>query len=48
MTTSKQAVIRDIRDHISKEGSGYSAWYVGISESPRDLLFNDHYHRRII
>lgn len=45
MTTTqktKQDIINDISEHIRKEGSGPSRWYVGISEDARDRLFNQH------
>ncbi len=42
MTISKQQIINDINNHIRKEGSGYKAWYVGISRDAKQRLFNDH------
>jgi len=42
MASSKEDIISDIDNHISKSGSSYSGWYVGISEDAKDRLFNGH------
>ena len=39
---SKQEITDDIESHIKKRGGEYSDWYVGISKSARDRLFNGH------
>jgi len=42
-TTSTQSQIqKEIKDYIDQVGGAYSSWYVGISENPRERLFNDH------
>ncbi len=38
----KSEIIKGIDDHINKEGSGYSRWYVGIAADPKQRLFSDH------
>lgn len=40
MADSEEKIRDDIRNYIG--GSGYSSWYVGISEDPRNRLFNQH------
>lgn len=40
MADSEVKIKEDIRNYIA--GSGYSSWYVGISEDPRNRLFNEH------
>lgn len=42
MASSKQEIVSDITEHMTKEGSAYRFWYVGISQNPRDRLFDDH------
>jgi hypothetical protein len=42
MAKDKQVIINEIKSHIQKEGSGYKAWYVGMSRDPRNRLFKDH------
>ena len=42
MAKNKQQIIQEINAHIKQEGSGYKAWYVGISKDARNRLFNDH------
>ena len=42
MAESKETIIREIKERISKEGSGYPAWYVGIATDPEKRLFEDH------
>jgi len=32
----------DIKNYMDKNGGYYSSWYVGISEEPRNRLFNGH------
>jgi hypothetical protein len=32
-----------IESYINKDGSPYYSWYVGISEDPEKLLFEEHY-----
>ncbi len=38
----KAAIIRTIDEYITKIGSSYSSWYVGITHSPTVGLFNVH------
>lgn len=42
MAKSQQEITAEIKAHIQNEGSGYKAWYVGISRDARKRLFNDH------
>lgn len=42
MAKTKQEIIDEIKAHIAKEGSEYSAWYAGISKDAKDRLFNGH------
>lgn len=35
-------IITDIDAHIQKGGGGYKAWYVGITNDPRERLFTEH------
>lgn len=35
-------IVNEIKIHIEKEGSGYSAWYVGIASNPKKRLFEEH------
>lgn len=42
MADSEEKIRKDIRNYISRRGGKYPSWYVGISESPRDRLFNQH------
>lgn len=38
-----EAEVKDyIKDYMDKHGGNYPSWYVGISEDPRDRLFNQH------
>ncbi len=38
----KNDIVREIRAHADKEGSGYGNWYCGIATNPKRRLFNDH------
>ncbi len=40
---SAQEIVRDINDHITKEGSGYKNWYCGVTENPKQRLFEEHH-----
>ncbi len=42
MTKDEQTIKDDIKGHISHCGGTYSAWYVGITETPRERVFQDH------
>ena len=42
MAKGKKEIISEIKHHISKEGSPYAAWYVGVTEQPQIRLFDDH------
>ena len=42
MADSQEKIIKDIKAHIKKRGGKYSSWYVGISEDPKNRLFNGH------
>lgn len=42
MQQSVDEIIRDIRAHITKEGSPFSDWYVGITSNINDRVFGDH------
>ena len=42
-TVSIESQIKQkFHDYMRKVGGSYSDWYVGISENPRDRLFNGH------
>jgi len=42
MAKSEEEIKSDIKAYIQKSGSGYGAWYVGISKDARDRLFRGH------
>ena len=42
MANSEETIKSDIKAHMQKGGGAYAAWYVGISKTPRDRLFNGH------
>lgn len=42
MTTIENSVIAAINCHIVEHGVLYASWYVGIAQSPRVRLFEDH------
>lgn len=42
MATSEEAIKKKIKEHIDKEGSGYPAWYAGISNDAERRLFDEH------
>lgn len=42
MSQTKEQIIIDINRYILKDGSDFRNWYVGISASPRERLFNGH------
>lgn len=42
MADSEEKIKMDIMNQIGRYGGNYSNWYVGISENPRDRLFDQH------
>jgi hypothetical protein len=42
MTKTKQNIIDEIKTHIQRCGADYGTWYVGISNSVNDRLFDTH------
>jgi hypothetical protein len=42
MAKSEEEIESDIKAYIQRSGSGYRAWYVGISKDARDRLFRGH------
>jgi len=42
MAKSEEEIKSDIKAQIEGGGSGYRAWYVGISKDARDRLFSGH------
>ena len=42
MAKSKKQIIDELDEHIVSRGGGYSSWYAGITESPKDRVFGDH------
>ncbi len=42
MPKLRAEIIKDIDEHIKKEGSEYKHWYVGIASIPQNRLFQDH------
>lgn len=42
MTQSEEEIKREIKEYMHNCGGAYSSWYVGISEDPKDRLFNGH------
>jgi hypothetical protein len=42
MAKTKKEIIADINSHIKEEGSGYRAWYCGITSDPKSRLFTEH------
>lgn len=42
ISISEATIVNEIIQHVNKEGSHKSNWYVGIASIPRDRLFNDH------
>ena len=42
MSNRTKVIIDDIKSYIQKNGGGYNAWYVGISEDVQDILLNIH------
>lgn len=42
MVKDKETIKTEIKNHIDKEGSGYSNWYTGIATDPEKRLFEDH------
>lgn len=39
---SRSEIIRDIEEHVGKNGGGFGEWYVGITDSPKQRLFGAH------
>ena len=42
MPKSESEIKKEIKEFIERNNGGYSSWYVGISENPRERLFDDH------
>lgn len=42
MGKTAKEIIDEIEAHIDKRGGAYEDWYVGVTDSPRDRLFEDH------
>ncbi|MCK5283507.1 MAG: hypothetical protein KAK00_08945 [Nanoarchaeota archaeon] len=38
----KNQIISEIKNYVSRHGGIYQEWYVGISEDPKERLFNGH------
>lgn len=38
----RSAIIKDIEEHVAKNGGGFGDWYVGVSKDPRHSLFTQH------
>lgn len=39
---SAQEIVQHIKDHITKEESGYRNWYCGVTQDVKQRLFIDH------
>ena len=42
LAKTEAQIKEEIKSYIKKCGGNYPTWYVGISEDPRDRLFNQH------
>lgn len=42
MVKSIEQIIQDIDNKITKYGDDYDEWYIGITNDPKERLFNDH------
>lgn len=42
MAKTEQEIKQEIKDYMKKWGGSISSWYVGISEEPKNRLFNGH------
>lgn len=39
---TKQQIVNDFLDYLSKNGGSYNDWYVGITNDPKKRLFTEH------
>lgn len=39
---SREQIIHEIQMHMGANGGSYSDWYVGVSDKPKNALFNIH------
>ncbi len=38
----RSVIIKDIEDHVAKNGGGFGEWYVGVTANPKHSLFTQH------
>ena len=42
MANSKEVIINNFDEYLSKIGGNYSDWYIGVTKDAKDRLFNGH------
>ena len=38
----RSAIIKDIEEHVDKNGGDFATWYVGVTANPKRSLFTQH------